>query len=156
MRKLRRINFYYFILFLISFSCVSNTNKIYLNRKQLLTKSVIDTADVIIKSKNNFEIHTLSEQLSKKIKNDYCIVVSSKNEMDTSVFKREIYSSDLYFEGLYHKSNKVGLWKAYYKNKLVSEIMYVICKEGVNTPVYSVKYDLHGKVTRRQTYNIYF
>lgn len=64
-----------------------------------------------------------------------------------SLFIRQYYSKDIYFEGLMSKGYKTGMWSGCYKGKIIVNIAYL--GEPRNRPIYVELWNKRGKHIRK-------
>jgi len=69
---------------------------------------------------------------------------------DTSYLKQE-YSDEIYFEGRILGRNKVGLWKGFYKGKVIIETAYL--GETNNRPMFVSLWNINGELIRVTKFN---
>lgn len=124
------------ILFFIIYSCQTqkgsiqkycNYNKVYL---ELLKESGINTTKINKKKLN-------------------CTI---QNITSDSSFVQQHYSEEIYLEGTILKGNKVGVWKGYYKGKLLFKVGYL--GESKNRPIFIEIWSIDGKHIRQTNLSI--
>lgn len=84
---------------------------------------------------------------SKKIStsNLDCKVIESYNS--DSLLIRHYYAKGIYFEGILSKGHKIGVWKGYYKGRIIVKIGYI--GEQKNRPIYVELWNKKGKHIRK-------
>jgi hypothetical protein len=89
---------------------------------------------------------------SKKISSGTlnCMIIESYNK-DSSLI-RHYYTKDIYFEGIISNGHNIGVWKGYYKNRLLIKIGYL--GDQKNRPVYIELWDKKGKYIRKTFLNV--